>query len=53
MKRQNKDVWNTEREKKRKIKRFIYQNKKKINEQLGRKVNEDVNKNSNCFGGGE
>ena len=33
----------TYREEKRKVKRFIIQRKKKVNEQFGRKVNEDVN----------
>ena len=33
-----------------KVKRCIYQSKKKVNEQFGRKVNEDVNGNRNCFG---
>ena len=31
------------KEKKRKVKRCIYQTKKKVNEQFGRKMNEDVN----------
>ena len=30
---------------KRKIKRCIYQNKKKVNEQFGRKMNKDMNGN--------
>ena len=33
------------REEKRKVKRCIYQSKKKVNEQFERKVNEDVNGN--------
>ena len=33
------------REEKRKIKRCIYQSKKKVDEQFGRKMNEDVNEN--------
>ena len=33
------------REKKRKVKMCIYQSKKKLNEQFGRKMNEDVNGN--------
>ena len=28
---------------------YIYQNKKKLNEQFGRKMNEDVNGNKNLF----
>ena len=43
MKRQKKDVW------KRKVKRCIYQNKKKVNEQFGRKMNEEVNGNRKLF----
>ena len=31
-----------------KVKRCIYQSKKKVNEQFGKKMNEDVN--GNCFG---
>ena len=34
-----------DREGKRKVKRCIYQIKKKVNEQFGRKMNEDVNGN--------
>ena len=37
------------REKKRKVKRCIYQSKKKVNEQFGRKVNQDVNGNMKLF----
>ena len=37
------------REEKRKVKRCIIQSKK-VNEQFGRKINEDVNGNGNCFG---
>ena len=33
------------REEKRKVKRCIIQSKKKVNEQFGRKMNEDVNGN--------
>ena len=33
------------REEKRKVKRCIYQSKKKVSEQFGRKMNEDVNGN--------
>ena len=31
------------REEKREVKRFIIQSKKQVNEQFGRKMNEDVN----------
>ena len=41
------------REEKRKVKRSIYQSKKKENEQFGRKMNEDVNGNRKFFGKGE
>ena len=37
------------REEKRKVKRCIIQSKKKINEQFGRKMNEDVNRNRKLF----
>ena len=37
------------REEKRKIKRCIIQSKKKVNEQFGRKMNEDVNGNRKLF----
>ena len=37
------------REKKRKVKRYIYQSKKKVNEQFGRKMNDDVNGNRKLF----
>ena len=37
------------REKKRKVKRCIIQRKKKVNEQFGRKMNEDVNGNRKLF----
>ena len=37
------------REEKRKVKICIYQCKKKVNEQFGRKMNKDVN-GQNCFG---
>ena len=36
-------------EKKRKVKRCIIQRKKKVNEQFGRKMNEDVNGNRKLF----
>ena len=47
MKRQKKDVW--KHEEKRKVKRCIYQSKKKVNEQFERKMNEDVNGNKRLF----
>ena len=36
-------------EEKRKVKRCIYQSKKKVNELFGRNMNEDVNKNWKLF----
>ena len=38
------------KEKKRKVKRCMYQSKKKVNEELGRKMSQNVNGNRNCFG---
>ena len=37
------------REEKRKIKRCIYQSKKEVNEQFGRKMNRDVDGNRKLF----
>ena len=37
------------REEKRKVKRCIYHSKKKVKEQFGRKMNEDVNANRKLF----
>ena len=37
------------REGKRKFKRCTYQSKKKVNEQFGRKMNKDVNRNKKLF----
>ena len=37
------------REEKRYVKRCIIQSKKKVNEQFGRKINEDVNGNRKLF----
>ena len=37
------------REVKRKVKGCIYHSKKKVNEQLGKKMNEDVNGNRKLF----
>ena len=37
------------REEKRKVKRCIIQSKKKVNEQFGRKMNEDENGNRKLF----
>ena len=39
----------TYREEKRKLKKFLYQSKKEVHEQFGRKMNEDVNGNRNFF----
>ena len=38
------------REEERKVKMCIIQSKKKVNEQFGRKMNEDVNGNRKLFG---
>ena len=48
MKRQKKDVWKHTGGK-RKIKRCIIQSKKKVNEQFGREMNEDMNGNRKLF----
>ena len=37
------------RKEKRKVKRCIYQSKKKVNEEFGRKMNQDVNGNRKLF----
>ena len=37
------------KEEKRKVKKCIYQSKKKVNELFGRKMNEDVNGNTKLF----
>ena len=47
MRRQKKCAWKCTE--KRKVKRCIYQSKKKVNEQFGRKINEDVNGNRKLF----
>ena len=39
-------------EEKRKVKRCIYQSKKKVNKQFGRKMNEDLNGNRKLLEGG-
>ena len=49
MKRQKKDVGEAYREERRKVKGCIYQNKKKVNEQFGRKMNQGVNRNRKLF----
>ena len=36
-------------QRKRKVKKCIYQRKKKVKEQFGRKMNEDVNGNKKLF----
>ena len=48
MKRQKKDVWKRGEEK-RNIKMCIYESKKKVNKQFGRKMNEDGNGNRKSF----
>ena len=47
VKKQKKDVWGLT-ERKRKVKRCIYQIIKKVNE-FGRKINQDVNGNRKLF----
>ena len=37
------------KEEERKVKKCIYQSKKKVNEQFGRKMNEDMNGNRKLF----
>ena len=37
------------REEMRKVKRCIYQNKKKVNEEFGKKMNQDVNRKKKLF----
>ena len=37
------------KEEKRKVKKCIYQSKKEVKEQLGRKMNQDVNENRKLF----
>ena len=37
------------REEKRKVKKCIIQSKKKVNEQFGKKMNEDIMEIGNCF----
>ena len=39
----------TYKEEKRNVKRYIYQSKKKVNEQFRRKMKEDVNGNRKLF----
>ena len=48
MKRQKEDVWKCTEEK-RKVKRCVIRSKKKVNEQFGKKINEDVNGNRKLF----
>ena len=37
------------KEEKRKVKRFLYNSKKDVQEQFGKKMNQDVNGNRKCF----
>ena len=37
------------KEDKRKVKKYIYQSKEEVNEQYGRKVNQDMNGNKKLF----
>ena len=48
MKRQKKDIWKRTEEK-RKVKMCIIESKNKVNEQFGRKMNEDMNGNMKLF----
>ena len=50
MKRQKKDVWKFTERRRESFKRCIIQRKKKVNEQFGRNINEDVNGKVNYFG---
>ena len=45
----NERCMETYKEEKRKVNRFIFQKKKKVNEQFGRKINEDTNGNRKLF----
>ena len=49
MKRQKKDVWEAYREEKGKIKGCVCQSKKKVNEEFGRKMNQDEKGNRKLF----
>ena len=49
IKKQKKDVWKCTERRRESFKRRIIQSKKKINEQFGRKMNEDVNGNRKLF----
>ena len=49
MKMQNKDVWKFTKKKKRKVKRCIYQSKEELQEQFGRKINQNANGNMKLF----
>ena len=48
MKRQNKDVWKCT-EKRRERLKWVYIREKKVNEQFGRKMSEDMNGNRKLF----
>ena len=50
MKKQEKDVWKRTEKKRERLKGvYIYESKKKANEQFERKMNEDVNGNRKLF----
>ena len=49
MKMQGKGVWKSTKRKRERLKRFIYQNKKEVQEQFERKMNQDVNGNRKLF----
>ena len=50
MKRQKNDVWKSIEKKRERLKGIYIRANKKVNEQFGRKTNEDVNRNRNCSG---
>ena len=49
MKRQKKEVWNLTEKKRERLKGIYIIAKKKVNEQFGRKMNEDANGNRKLF----
>ena len=49
MKMQEKGVWKPTNRKRKRLKGCIYQSKKEVQEQFGRKMNQDVNGNRKLF----
>ena len=49
VKRQNKDVWKRTKKRREMLKCVYIRARKKVNEEFGRKMNEDVNGNSKLF----